>query len=266
MGTKSVIIRDSMVIGDTPSGGSSSSSWIENIPEMHRNIFRGQSLGNTVTAAQLSAIDDGSFNDLYIGDYWTINNTVYRIADMDFFYNDVNSPFKLTIHHLVIVPDLSMYKAKMTNNSASTSNGYKNSDMRTTNLATAKTTINTDFPNMVLTYKDLLVTSASGGAPSGADYFDCDIELMSETMLFGEYINAKPANPPYFRTSENPSQFALFRLNSKFIMPDRSKTIWLRDIADGSMFCTMEYSPFARGANYTDGEVRPFFLIGTIPV
>ena len=236
--------------------------WISAVPEMHRNIFRGKYLGSAVSAAQLAAIEDGSFDDLYVGDYWTINNTVYRIADMDFFRTDANSPFVFTTHHLVIVPDGTMYKAKMNDSSATTSGGYKNSDMRTTNLSAAKTTINADFPDMVLTYKDLLVTATSSGMPTASDYFDCDIELMSETMLFGGYVNAKPANPPYFCASTNPTQFALFKLNPQFIITDKSETIWLRDAADGAMFCTMEYSPFGRGANYADGAVRPFFLIG----
>lgn len=51
-------------------------------PEMHRNIFRGKSLGESITAEQLEVIRDGSFRDLYVGDYWEINGTKYRIADI----------------------------------------------------------------------------------------------------------------------------------------------------------------------------------------
>lgn len=39
-------------------------------PEMHRNIFRGRCLGESITAGQLAVIRDGSFADLYVGDYW----------------------------------------------------------------------------------------------------------------------------------------------------------------------------------------------------
>ena len=38
----------------------------------HNAIYRGKSLGSTVTTAQYSAINAGTFDDLYIGDYWTI--------------------------------------------------------------------------------------------------------------------------------------------------------------------------------------------------
>lgn len=39
---------------------------------MHRNVFRGKDLGMSITDAQLSAIRDGTFNDLYVGDHWTL--------------------------------------------------------------------------------------------------------------------------------------------------------------------------------------------------
>ena len=39
---------------------------------MHRNIFRGKDLGSSITDAQLSAIRDGTFTDLYVGDHWTL--------------------------------------------------------------------------------------------------------------------------------------------------------------------------------------------------
>ena len=42
-------------------------------PYMHRNVFRGKNLGEFITDEQLAAIRDGSFDDLYVGDYWEIN-------------------------------------------------------------------------------------------------------------------------------------------------------------------------------------------------
>lgn len=53
----------------------------------HRNIYRGKSLGTSVTAAQKAAIANGTFDDLFIGDYWTIGSIKYRIADMDYWLN-----------------------------------------------------------------------------------------------------------------------------------------------------------------------------------
>lgn len=39
---------------------------------MHRNVFRGKDLGSSITDAQLSAIRDGTFTDLYVGDHWSL--------------------------------------------------------------------------------------------------------------------------------------------------------------------------------------------------
>ena len=74
--------------------------------EMHRNIFREKSLGESITAEQLAAIRDGSFKDLYIGDYWEINGVKYRIADVNYWKN-VGYPEseKVQKPHILIVSD-----------------------------------------------------------------------------------------------------------------------------------------------------------------
>lgn len=45
----------------------------------HNAIYRGKSLGSTVTTAQYAAIKAGTFDDLYIGDYWTIGGVNYPV-------------------------------------------------------------------------------------------------------------------------------------------------------------------------------------------
>ena len=38
----------------------------------HNSIYRGKNLGTAITDAQLSAICNGSFDNMYIGDYWRL--------------------------------------------------------------------------------------------------------------------------------------------------------------------------------------------------
>ena len=38
----------------------------------HNSIYRGKNLGSSVTQEQWNAIEAGTFDDLYIGDYWVI--------------------------------------------------------------------------------------------------------------------------------------------------------------------------------------------------
>ena len=66
-------------------------------PEAHSRIFRGKNLGTSVTAAQKAAIQDGTFKDLFLGDYWVINDVTWRIVDMDYWYNTGSTA--LTTHH-----------------------------------------------------------------------------------------------------------------------------------------------------------------------
>ena len=53
---------------------------------MHRNIFRGKDLGSSITDAQVSAIRDGTFDDLYVGDYWVMPSyeNLVDTSDSDF--------------------------------------------------------------------------------------------------------------------------------------------------------------------------------------
>lgn len=94
----------------------------------HRNTYRGKYLGNTVTAAQKAAIQNGTFNDLFIGDYWTIGGVNWVIADMDYWYNCGDTAF--TKHHLVIVPNKVLYNSQM-NPTNTTVGGYVGSTMYT---------------------------------------------------------------------------------------------------------------------------------------
>lgn len=74
----------------------------------HNSIFRGKYLGQYPSVEQIENIDNGSFKDLYIGDYWcndiTSSSAIkWRIAAFDYYYGI--GPQPTTTHHTVIVPD-----------------------------------------------------------------------------------------------------------------------------------------------------------------
>lgn len=62
-------------------------SSVRNSAAGHNSIFRGKNLGTSYTSAMSKAIQDGTFDDLYVGDYLTINGTVYRIAGFNIIKN-----------------------------------------------------------------------------------------------------------------------------------------------------------------------------------
>lgn len=224
----------------------------------HNCIYRGKNLGTSVTAAQYAAISSGKFTDLYIGDYWVINGVIYRIAAFDYYYNCGDTNF--TKHHVVLVPDTSLYKAQM-NTSNVTTGGYTGSAMYKSNLAQAKTTIKAAFGSAhVLTKRELLTNAVNGNTPSGWAWFDSDVELMNEVQVYGSVAwGAHDGNG--YNVASGDGQFPLF-------MFDRTKLhnredYWLRDVSSATTFSPVGSSGYAdtNDASLSIG-VRPAFCIG----
>lgn len=229
---------------------------IENNAGAHNAVYRGKNLGSAVTAAQWAAIQAGTFEDLFIGDFWEIGGVNWRIAAFDYYLND-----QTTEHHTVIVPDTSLYTAKM-NDTSTTAGGYAGSKMRTTNLATAKTTINSAFgSDHILTYSQGLVNAVSSGMPSGVSTYECTVELMSERQVYGSPIFSGcpwgSSTVPALNTKDR-TQFPLFALNPQLASVS---WYWLRDIVTDAYFAASNgASSGYAGASY-DGGVRPYFCI-----
>lgn len=85
---------------------------------LHNSIFRGKNLGSAFTDAQSAAIKNGTFEDIWLGDFWLINGVRYRIAHIDYFYNTTlwkddypdlewasGETRKWRPHHVLIVPE-----------------------------------------------------------------------------------------------------------------------------------------------------------------
>lgn len=224
----------------------------------HNCIYRGKNLGTSVTAEQYAAISSGKFTDLYIGDYWVIKGVTYRIAAFDYYYNCGDTNF--TKHHVVIVPDTSLYKAQM-NTSNVTTGGYTGSAMYKSNLAQAKTTIKAAFGSAhVLTKRELLTNAVNGNTPSGWAWFDSDVELMNEVQAYGSVAwGAHDGNG--YNVASGDGQFPLF-------MFDRTKLhnredYWLRDVASATYFSYVSNGGYASSYDASSSfGVRPAFCIG----
>ena len=219
------------------------------------SVFRGQSLGTSITAEQLAAIAAGTFDGLCLGDYWTIDGVVYRIADFDYWLRTGDT--ECTDHHIVVVPDENMYTAKM-NSSNITTGGYVGSEMRTTNLATAKTTIQTAFGSAhILSHRELLTKTVTDGKASDWGWYDSDVELMSECMVYGSNVWA---SHPGYETGIDKSQLSLFRVKPSLITS--RAWYWLRNVVSASGFAAVGYygSALAGSASNALG-VRPCFAI-----
>lgn len=235
----------------------------------HNAIYRGKSLGSTVTTAQYAAIKAGTFDDLYIGDYWTIGGVNYRIAAFDYYLNSGDT--SCTTHHVVIVPDTCLYNAQMHNTSSggyeggaanTTTGGYVGSDMYKSNLEQAKTTIKSAFSGHVLKHRIYLTNAVANGRASGGAWCDSEVDLMCEQMVYGSGIFSPVSDgsnvPANYRVEK--SQLPLFQHEPSRIC--NRATWWLRDVITASRFAVVTGYGNADCANasYSFG-VRPAFCI-----
>ena len=235
----------------------------------HNAIYRGKSLGSTVTTAQYAAIKAGTFDDLYIGDYWTIGGVNYRIAAFDYYLNSGDT--SCTTHHVVIVPDTCLYNAQMHNTSSggyesgsanTTAGGYVGSDMYKSNLEQAKTTIKSAFSGHVLKHRIYLTNAVANGRASGGAWCDSEVDLMCEQMVYGSGIFSPVSDgsnvPVNYRVEK--SQLPLFQHEPSRIC--NRATWWLRDVITASLFANVDN---VGRANYDDASfsngVRPAFCI-----
>lgn len=225
----------------------------------HNGIYRGKFLGNSVTAAQYAAIAAGTFEDLYIGDYWTIGGVNWRIAAFDYYLNcgDTNC----TTHHAVIVPDTSLYNHVM-NDTHVTTGGYVGSKMYTAGLEQAKTTIKAAFNGHVLKHRVYLTNAVTDGHPSAGAWCDSEVDLMNEQMVYGCAIFMPIANGStvYTNYRVEKSQLPLFALEPSRIC--NRAWYWLRDVVTASYFALVHSYGNANcyGAGNSLG-VRPAFCI-----
>ena len=224
-------------------------------PQAHSRIFRGKNLGSTVTDEQKAAIKDGSFKDLFLGDYWVINKVTWRIVDMDYWYNTGSTA--LTTHHLVIMPDSCLYMDPM-NSDFTTEGGYVGTEKYTTNLAQAKTTISEIFGDLVLTHKEYLSNAVTDGVVTGMAFKDSTVELPSEIMMYGTNI-ISPINGETGTFCK--TQLALFDVAPRFIT--NREYYWLRDVVSSDGFAFVYPDGTAYWSNASAGRgVRPYFCIG----
>lgn len=235
--------------------------WITSIAENHNNIFRGDDLfakGYTIDDI-CAMIADGSFSDIYIGDYFTLSgsienvpcfveqtgddgakslvestqtvtyNTKFRIAGLDTYLNTGDTAF--TQHHAVIVPDNAIGSNRM-NSANVTTGGYVGSFMFTSVLPVYNTHFDAKLNNHLLTHREILSNSVTGNQASGWVWANIKINLMSEPEVYGSNLWGNK-----YDAGVNYRQFPLFRIASKYICNRNWR--WLNAVARANDFVAM---------------------------
>ena len=159
----------------------------------HNAIYRGQYLGTAPTEAQYQAIFNGTFEDLYIGDFWSedpndASKPRWRIAGFNYYSGSgLNTP--VLTNHAVIIPDVAIVtnNGKIVNSEGYDSlGGYKYSYARGYKSATSYTTTTVDnqlsFPvNYIPAYISYVKTNFSIPPSDGINFlWEVDAEHTGE--------------------------------------------------------------------------------------
>ena len=238
----------------------------------HNSIFRGKDVTEYLTSeySLYDRISDGTFTDLYVGDYVVANGITWRIAGFDLYYGkgqakeqgDDSTNQAGNRHHAVIVPDTNLTRAQM-NTTSTTKGGYVGSAMYTTTLPTVLSTYITPvFGDHVLTYFAILTIriNSTTGKADDADYiYSRKVDLMNEVQLFGttSYSSSE------YETGIDNIQFPLFRLKPEYINKFGG---WysLRNVIRSCCFAEVMSHGGIMSSNSASNKtgVRPYFYIG----
>ena len=240
---------------------------------LRRNTYRGKDITGYYNDGSLyEMINEGTFDDIYVGDYIIANGVTWLIADIDNYLNSGDTP--LTKHHATIIPANSLMTAPM-NATNTTEGGYANSKMVKETLASLVTNegiIGKTFGNHILEYRNCLSTkinpsainqsgSIDAGASNGWAWYTRKIDLMSEANVYGTTVWSSSG----YDMGIDSRQYAIFQLNPELINSYENIKFmyWLKDISSSGRFTTVNSSGISGySLASTMNSVRPRFLIG----
>ena len=160
---------------------------------------------------------------------------------------------------MLVLPDKSFYTHYM-NSTNVTTGAYYGSNMVSDGLTQALATVKADFgESHVLTYRNLLANAVSGDSSSNWAWYDRQIDLMNECMVYGHQAWGAAAHNGYDVGCDK-SQLALFQARPDLIV--NRENWWLRDVRSSAGFCRVDDIGGADGWNASAVfGVRPAFLI-----
>ena len=232
---------------------------ISNNAGFHNSIYRGKYLGDHVTAEQWAAISAGTFDGLYVGDYWTINGVDWVIVGFDIRYNIGDTP--LATHHIGVMPRVSLNDSQWYT-SNDTSHGYVGSTVRANIKGSggAQSKFIAAFGNdHVLSFREIYPSAYSSGNATGWAWVDARTELLSEVDVYGCPVWSVGGKG--YEVGADKSQLPIFRLRPDFA--NIRAAWWLRSVGSASHACFV--SDYGH-ANYSlasaSFRVLPLSLIG----
>lgn len=241
----------------------------------HNSVYRGKSLGTSVTAEQFAEITAGTFNDMFLGDYWTIGSNKYVICHFDYYYKCSG----VSYHHIVVMPhngtkgilglsltaadgeSISDGKFKW-DTSGTTSRGYIGSRIRTAIMPACDNRVKADFGSShILAIPELYPNAfeSNSGVPTSWGWVSTQLacDLPNEVMIYG--TTAYTAVPK-LEIGIDKWQLAICKFDPSFV--NIGASWWLRSVSSASNAANVSGNGFANSATASSAlVVRPRFLV-----
>ena len=228
--------------------------------QTHNATYRGQDLGpfNETFAGD---IENGTFNNMWVGDSFVVNNHTYKIAGFNYKYNHEENTG--LANHLIMITDVLSNQAM--NSTDTTAGGFAGTDLFTEYFPQIERQLQTDFGSHLLTFNSYLSTSIDdNGAPNNGQWFNVKACMCNSAMWWGKPSeDSNNANGTKFNLGDETEQLPIMKLN-KDEQHGTSDYIWLRDIANSTDFVTVDSGGSEHTYDANDSNpcgVRAYFLI-----
>ncbi|HMR72400.1 MAG TPA: hypothetical protein PKD68_00120 [Candidatus Saccharibacteria bacterium] len=214
----------------------------------HRSMYRGSSLGTSISTAQANEIAAGSFSGLWIGDYWTIGGFNFRIVDLNYYSS--TSGAVSSYNHVVVMPDAASLETALWHNTSANVSYFSSyidklcgSTLGGGGSPPPAASVNAWYSALSSnaktdSYRNVIASSVvnSGGRVTSVDVLPRFAALPTERQIFGTHTmepTTSELSVAITRTYDS-IQFAAFRANPVFKSAFSNGNWWLRDITSGT--------------------------------
>ena len=248
--------------------------------ESHRRFYRGHDLTAAFESGEFSRnVADGSFRDIFPGDYIRKKITVPAVAnlktstyDVKFIIADLDIAMdqgtpRVTAHHAIIVHEEPVFYTYM-NPSDTNAGGYAESYMHKTVMPAFAQGLIGAFGE-----KHLLKSSFDGSDSTASNPLSCICRLMTLSMVFGQ-LQELPGGVWHWSQINMDNclageQFAAFRNTPN--LQGKRMWYWLSDTPSSWIFFSSTFATVAdyglgvrahaNDASYPGAGIRPFALL-----
>ena len=212
-----------------------------------------------------TVISAGTFEGLYLGDYWNIGGHIWRIWGFNVFRRDGDSD--LTTNHILLMPDDNYLKAngsdtRYMKDSNDTSGGYKATKFFQTYAGQIYNELTPYFGSHILSHRELISNATSNGKASGWEWASVTVGIPTEINIYGSSVwGASEIAGTGYNIGVNKTVFPLAVVEPSLIT--NIEDWWLRDVVSASNFAYV--SNFGLADSHTASNpwigVRPYILI-----